>query len=120
MGKDIDGLESSIDDRLEDLDRLIRRKYISLPGSLNIFDFAITSQYLTLDILTQIAFGEHFGYLETDSDVYGFISTIRKFIGVVELQMNHPWFAFLTRNKLSLALLGPKPTDKSGIGKMMG
>ncbi|KAK0620507.1 cytochrome P450 monooxygenase [Immersiella caudata] len=77
-GKDVPTLESTIDRVLLELIAKIRAKYAadpSLPRSgTNIkplLDLARIASYFTLDSITQLAFGQNFGFLESETDVYG-------------------------------------------------
>lgn len=55
-GKEIDTLESDIDERVLELIALVK-SYNSAP-----LDFAHIAQFFTLDVLSQLAFGDKFGY----------------------------------------------------------
>lgn len=39
---------------------------------------ALTAQYLTVDVITDLVFGEAFGDLKRDEDVYGLIQLFKK------------------------------------------
>jgi len=65
-GKEIDNLESDIDACILELQALIKREYSSKP-----MDMAHVSQYFTLDVLSTIAFGEPFGYMAANKDLWG-------------------------------------------------
>jgi hypothetical protein len=119
-GKEIPGLEQSIDDRCEDLTGLIRKKYLSSEKSLRILDFARLSQFFTLDVLTDVAFGAPFGYLEHDDDVHDYIKTIKAFMPILELRGNHPWLNYLLNTRIIQALAAPSSTDRTGMGKVIG
>jgi hypothetical protein len=119
-GKDLPGLEQSIDDRCEDFVNLIRSKYLSSDTTLHPLDFAQIAQYFTMDVLTNVAFGEPFGYLANDADVYDYIKTIRAFVPILELQVNHKTFNKIMSSRLVQALLAPTVEDRVGMGKVIG
>ncbi|KAE9370992.1 cytochrome P450 [Stipitochalara longipes BDJ] len=119
-GKENPGLEESIDGRCEDLIRLIQKKYLSSKNVLNKLDFAQISQYFTMDVLTDVAFGAPFGYLERDEDVHDYIKTIRAFMPVLELQTNHPTINYLMTSRPVQALAAPTATDRVGMGAVIG
>ncbi|KAA6412103.1 MAG: cytochrome p450 [Lasallia pustulata] len=119
-GKENPGLEKSIDDRVQDLVNLIGRKYISTGTTLRTLDFAQVAQYFTMDVLTDVAFGAPFGYLNRDEDVHDYIKTIRSFMPVLELKTNHPVVNALMGSRLVKALLAPTAHDRTGMGKVMG
>jgi hypothetical protein len=118
-GKENPGLEQSIDDRCEDLIGLIRKKYLSSENLLHKLDFAQISQYFTMDVLTDVAFGAPFGYLERDEDVHDYIKTIRAFMPVLELQTNHPTINYLMSSRLVQAIAAPTAKDRTGMGPVI-
>lgn len=72
-GKENPELEAGIDEQVEALVDLIRRKYVSFGSGLKPLDVARIAQYFTLDSITRIAYGREFGYLATEEDVFGYI-----------------------------------------------
>ena len=71
-GKDIPHLESNIDDRIRDLVSLIDQQ----TGSGRPIDLAQTAQFFTLDVLTQIAFGDSAGFLVKNTDLYQYVERV--------------------------------------------
>ena len=114
-GKEIPSLESNVDDRVIDLISLIRRE--TAQGKA--VDIARLAQYFTLDVLTQIAFEAPFGYLAQNEDVHQYIQQVSKFLHVLELCSNHPTMQSILSSR-AMAAFSPKPTDKSGMGAMLG
>lgn len=79
-------------------------------------------QYLTMDVITFLLFGEAFGYARTQTDVYGFLQIVQERLPIVEQ------FSLLT--ELCTVILGvsyvpwlknilPSQRDEWGIGKVM-
>ncbi|KAI0885617.1 cytochrome P450 [Annulohypoxylon maeteangense] len=118
-GKENPTIEADIDEQLASLVALIRRKYLSDDHHLRPIDFAERIQYFTLDAITKIAYGRAFGYLATDTDVYGYIETAETQVPMLVALADVPWLTRLFFSETMLKLVGPKPTDKKGIGKMM-
>ena len=83
-------------------------------------DFARLAQYFTLDILSQIAFGEKFGYLTADADLYDYNSTSAAFLPLLELMTNHPAIRAVITSRPLQALAAPKGTDQIGQGRIIG
>ena len=73
-----------------------------------------------MDVLTDVAFGAPFGYLDRDEDVHDYIKTIRAFMPVLELQTNHPVVNALMSSRAVRALLAPTAQDRTGMGKVIG
>ncbi|KAH8887802.1 cytochrome P450 [Thozetella sp. PMI_491] len=117
-GKENPTLEKGIDEQLESLVGLIRRKYLSQGNVCKTMDFARVSHYFTLDCLTRIAYGYPFGYLETDSDVYEYLATSAATIPFLATCTDIPWLGAIFLSPLALQLIGPKPTDTKGPGRM--
>lgn len=120
-GKENPDLEERIDTRVMDMINLIQRKYISSADNLRVLDFCNLAQYFTLDVISDIAFGEPFGCLMQDTDVHGYATTFEdsgKYILIVSL---FPGIARLLERKWVKDLLGaPSAKDKSGLGKLFG
>ncbi|KAI0179092.1 cytochrome P450 [Hypoxylon sp. FL1284] len=123
-GRENPSIEADVDEQLAGLVDLIRRRYVSTTTSktaeLRPLDFAQRVNFFTLDAITKIAYGRAFGYLATDSDVYDYIATTRTNVPVLASLADVPWLTRLVFSRLGLRILGPKPTDKNGMGKMMG
>lgn len=106
-------------DRSESLQHI----YIMETKSLTIFhgmiDFARVVQYFTLDSITRIAFGEAFGYLTTDSDVYGYIESLEIMMPRLSFVNDIPLFRTALFSKWGLLLTGPSKKDSKGWGKLL-
>ncbi|KAF7541948.1 hypothetical protein G7054_g352 [Neopestalotiopsis clavispora] len=124
-GKENPTIEDGVDEQIHSLHALIRRKYLSAPptggdAACRPLDLAVILQYFTLDSLTRIAYGEAFGYLKTDSDVHDYIKTSEEYVPIIVMCAEIPFLRHLFMNKTLLAWIGPKATDKKGIGKLVG
>jgi len=75
---------------------------------------------LGIDIITDIACGEPFGFLAQDTDVHGYIATQLKLIPIFEWLSTLPALDRVIRIPLISKLAMPTPKDKSGIGQLMG
>lgn len=114
-GKEIPDLESNIDNRICDLITLIRKE----AASRGAVDVANLAQFFTLDVLTEIAFEKPFGYLTQNQDVHQYIQQVSDFLHMLELCSNFPTIRSIVFSKL-MSPFQPKPTDKSGMGAMLG
>ena len=83
-------------------------------------DFAAKAQFLTLDVITDIAFGDPFGDLVADKDLHGYIKAIEDMIPVSIWLKLFPSLVNLT----SVSWIGrrvlPSSEDNIGFGKAMG
>lgn len=82
------------------------------------FDFGRKCQYLTLDILSDIAYSEPFGFLRTDSDVFDYIKTVEENFPTIIVVTVLPWIISMMRFPLFKGLL-PSERDRLGLGKVM-
>lgn len=116
-GREVPDLESHIDARILDFVALIERKYLSeaSTGQLRPLDLGMAVPYFTLDVITDIAYGAPFGYLEKDEDLHNYIAEIliglRIGIGIGMF----PWLAKLLRTRLAMALIGSSPPGITAV-----
>ncbi|KAJ2998449.1 hypothetical protein NUW58_g314 [Xylaria curta] len=123
-GKDIEGLEDVVDERITDFINSIDKNWLSFPGQTRPFDIARRVQFFTIDTITHVCFGRPMGFVESDTDKHDFIATIETQLPIVQ-----HFSVFLSLNTVlrwaakvpSLRrLVVPSSADKSGIGVVMG
>jgi hypothetical protein len=85
------------------------------------FDFAVWANYYTYDVVSELAFGEPFGFVRTGSDVASLLEQYHAGIAYAIALAKIP-----TAQKMLAKIPGfhklivPKPTDKKGFGALMG
>ncbi|KAK9418173.1 putative BcABA1, cytochrome P450 monooxygenase [Seiridium unicorne] len=114
-GKGIPALEEGIDDQIRALLDLLRRKYLT-----QAVDLAEITSFFSMDVITRSAFGREFGYLKTDSDVYGFLGGVRDNWAALAVALDIPYIRRVLFSSWFLKYFGPKATDQTGLGKLMG
>ena len=121
-GRENPGLENDIDSVVATLMGYIKDKYISSDerGVLKKMDLATVMQYFTLDVITRIAYGQEFGWLAADADVYGWMATVKKAVPAIALMAEHTLLRKIFMSRWFLSLFGPKHSDKDGMGRVMG
>lgn len=75
--------------------------------------------FFTLEVITRLAYGEPFGHIDEATDMYGWIEQADMALKIMGVTLDVP----AVRNIFSrvfIELFGPKPTDKWGIGKVIG
>ncbi|KAF2007088.1 cytochrome P450 [Amniculicola lignicola CBS 123094] len=120
-GKENPTLESDIDICVVEFLQLIRSKYVS-PASgdgTKRMDFGVKTQYFTLDVITKVAYGEAFGYMERDEDVHGYIKTTEEVVPYLNFLSVWPVANAVLNRSWVKEKLGPGPGDKEGMGKLM-
>lgn len=114
-GRDIDTLESDIDGQILHLVDLIKDKYPKTP-----MDIAEVTRFFTLDVLSKIAFGEAFGFMAANKDLWDYNKESSNFILILALVLNHKLFRWIFFQPWFQAAAAPKDTDKVGMGPMLG
>ncbi len=82
-------------------------------------DLARKVQFLTLDVITALAFGKRFGYAESDADLYSYIQITEDSMPVMLVLCLFPVLARLLQWRLFRRLL-PSEHDKVGLGAFLG
>jgi hypothetical protein len=123
-GKTINTMEPIIDELLLDWIGRVDRVWTSKSEKAMLFDIGKRIQFLTVDIITKICLGNALGCVASDSDKYGFLATVEKGNAVCQhfsvlLEMNTLMY-YLTKMPLLGPLIVPKPTDSTGVGRIMG
>jgi hypothetical protein len=98
---------------------LIERKYLSTDSDYRPLDFGRKAQYFTLDVISNVAFGEPFGFLATDSDVHRYIQTTEENLPAIILVTILPWINWALRLPIVKSVL-PSDKDTIGLGKIIG
>jgi hypothetical protein len=118
-GKENESMEGSIDEQIAKLVRLVETKYLSTVDSYRPIDFGEKASFFTLDVISELAFGEAFGYLDADGDVYDYLKTTKTFIPIMMVLSNIPSLATLLQSRLFRGLM-PSDSDKLGFGAFIG
>lgn len=99
--------------------KLIETKYLSSETAFCPIDFARKAQFLTLDVISAIAFGNPFGYLTKDEDLYDYVKTTEETLPVIILVGVIPSLMKLLQSPI-MKLFMPSHKDKIGLGRIMG
>ena len=94
-------------------------KYISTNTEYKPVDFALKTQFFTLDVISDIAFGKAFGDLDADKDVSSLIQTSEETLPMIVLLGAFPWLANVFF-AYPFKLLLPSDKDTVGLGKLIG
>ena len=114
-----DGFEPGVDRQVNQLIALIDTNYISDHGTLRPFELSTKSQFFALDVISDVSFGNAFGFLTEDKDLYQYIEINDSAVPVMNLLQGAPWMAkIIYRWPLKLAL--PTDGDGVGFGRLMG
>ncbi|KAK6951145.1 hypothetical protein Daesc_007676 [Daldinia eschscholtzii] len=117
-GRENSDLEFAIDSQIVYFIDVVRRNHLSTSETRYV-DFATLSRYFTLDVITRLAYGKAFGFMDSD-DLYGYTSKIDDGLKFLNLAQEIPFVRRVIFSHTFYALFGAKPTDETGIGKIMG
>ena len=97
---------------------LIEGKYLSDDSTYRPVDLAKIMQYFTLDVITSLSLSHPFGFLDTDSDVYGYVKTVDENFPIMSFMSVVPLFSAITRQHWFQKLTLPTVKDRIGLGKV--
>ena len=115
-GKEVDDFEGKVDRNILALIELIETKYMAKNKA---FDMGAKIQYFTLDVLSDTAFSQRFGYVDADADRYGYLAMAEAIIPKIFVLNNFPWLVDILWSP-RLRRFQPSENDESGIGRLMG
>lgn len=118
-GKENPLLEETIDKHIQECIDLIERKYVSSGTDLKKMDFGRVAQFLTLDIISGLAFDRPFGDIAHDQDMFEYIKTTEENLPVMILMTILPWVHKLLEKSYLMDFLAPSVKDKVGLGKII-
>ncbi|KAL0935691.1 cytochrome p450 [Colletotrichum truncatum] len=111
--------ESGIDRQLMNFIRLIDQHYVSTDSEFRPLDLAEKTQFFALDAIGDISFGDPFGFLAEDRDLFRYIEINESSLPVLNVVSVLPWLGRLV-HKWPFRLMMPKENDQVGFGRLMG
>ncbi|KAI0377263.1 cytochrome P450 [Hypomontagnella monticulosa] len=118
-GRENTDLEAAVDSQVVHLIEVIRHKHLTTASKTQKVDFAYLARFFTLDVITRLSFGKPFGFLDAE-DLYGYPSQVDRLFKAQNLCQEIPFLRNIMFSRFFFGLFGPKPTDESGVGKVMG
>ncbi|KAF9767390.1 hypothetical protein IL306_000060 [Fusarium sp. DS 682] len=113
------GFEAGIDRQLLNFISLIDRKYLSTTSESRPFDLAEKTQFFALDVISDVSFGEPFGYLTKDKDLFQYNEINASSLPVMNIVSVYPRLGRIA-HRWPLSLLLPREEDQVGFGRLMG
>ncbi|KAF2111803.1 cytochrome P450 [Lophiotrema nucula] len=120
QGKENPTLEPDIDVQIAAFIDLIKKSYLSRGEIVKPMDFGKKAQFFTLDVITKVAYGEAFGYLEKDQDLHEYLETTEALLPFITFFAVVPLANAILNRSWVKQKVGPGPDDKTGLGKLMG
>jgi hypothetical protein len=112
-------MEGSIDAQIAKFVDLVETKYMSTAQTYHPMDLGEKTSFFTLDVISDLAFGQAFGYLERDEDVYGYLEMSKTALPIMMAISDVPLIADILQSRMFRALL-PSEADKAGFGAFIG
>lgn len=117
-------MEPVIDERILDWILRVQSFCTSNQGPPRTFEIGKRIQFLTVDIITSIFLGTALGCVASDSDKHQFLETVERGNKICQhfsvlLELNNLIY-YLTMIPLLGPLIVSKPTDRQGVGRIMG
>ncbi|PGH11078.1 hypothetical protein AJ79_05120 [Helicocarpus griseus UAMH5409] len=110
-------MEGRLDERITDWMDELQTRFVEPRKT---FDFAPWTTYLAYDVISEMSFGRPMGFTKAGIDLFGLIKGFHDQQPIAGLMVRlHPFFNWLSKTGLAEKLLLPKPTDKSGYGRLM-
>ncbi|KAI3390453.1 hypothetical protein diail_9634 [Diaporthe ilicicola] len=117
-GRDNMDMEKRVDAKIAHLKDVLRQRYLSQSDKLEPMDLARVAYYFTLDVITDLSYGDAFGFLDAEDDLYNYTRSLDQLLLVTGLVSELPWLRKLA-NTFVGAALKPKVSDTSGLGRLM-
>ncbi|KAK8010744.1 Cytochrome P450 [Apiospora arundinis] len=113
--------EAGVDRTTRYLLDTIRRRYLSKGGDdLVKVDFSHLVRHFTLDLITDVGYGQRFGFLDGKDEEYRYIDSVEQLlVGAGALAETPPLRRFFI-SPITASLFAPKPTDTYGVGRILG
>ncbi|KAK7927262.1 hypothetical protein PG985_004260 [Apiospora marii] len=113
--------EASVDRVTGRLLDAVRSRYLSRGGDdLVEVDFAHLIRYFTLDLITDVGYGQSFGFLDGKDDEYRYTEGVEQFEVLVPMLAEIPPLRHLLDSPFIASLVAPSPDGKRGIGRVLG
>ncbi|KAF3019341.1 hypothetical protein E8E14_010372 [Neopestalotiopsis sp. 37M] len=122
VGREAPLIETGVNEQVLSLLKVIRDNHLCSPGTNQnkVLDFAPLSNYFTMDAISKVAFGQEFGFLKANDDLYGLLREVRENWPRLAMALDVPYFRDLIFSPAFLSRFGAKETDEKGMGKCMG
>jgi hypothetical protein len=107
-----------IDEHVKAFIALIRQKNIT-SAETKPLDFAQAVTFFTMDAITDIAFGEPWGFVAADEDIGEWCKSIEGVIPVANMVSTLPWLSHLLNIPFIMRMIMPSDKDEKGPGKLL-
>jgi len=117
-GRDHVDIEGGVNSQIEKLVEMIRKHYLSTAEQTRTADLVTIIRFFTMDSVTFLAYGEAFGYLEANQDLFGFNKQVQEMTKPLAVMIDTPVLRTVMNSPLAPHIM-PRVTDKQGMGKLI-
>jgi len=120
-GRSVAAMEPMMDELILGWLDTLRKNFMEPQRS---FDIGQKMQYLSVDVISRLCFGKEIGCVKNDRDMHHILETVEvgnkacQYFSVF-LELNTLFFG-LSKIPMLRNIIFPTPTDKNGVGRMMG
>ncbi|KAK0621927.1 cytochrome P450 [Bombardia bombarda] len=118
-GMENGGFEISVDKIIGVFIDLLERKYISTATESRLIEFSTRVGFLPLDVISEVAFGEPFGFLKNDKDMFDYLHQMDQALPFIVLFTTIPGL-YKWKDRWPLKKFMPNEKDEFGMGRMQG
>jgi hypothetical protein len=108
-------MESGVESTISRLLDLIERKFVSTASEYKPMDVAVIVHLFAIDVIGEVTFGAHFGYLDEGQDIFGFLKWNEANTITFAFVAVFPWLSKILHSSWIPDIL-PKEHDAVGLG----
>lgn len=125
-GKGEMDMDKDVDMVVAEAVELVRKRYMNSAGATSgheskpPLDYTRIARHIAVDSVTQTGFGKAWGDVREEKDHFGWLGFVDMIVGYLHSLAYVPGISKIVVSKPLMVLLGPKPTDKTGMGAFLG
>jgi hypothetical protein len=127
-GREVPDVEAAINSQIASMVHLVRSKFSVVEAGADadtdaarpvILDLCVLAGYLSMDVITRLGFGQEIGYLRDETDHFQFHQSLQRAWPYLTLSTDVAWIRRVLFSRVGLKLLGPRSSDRRGLGPLM-
>ncbi|KAH8688780.1 BcABA1, cytochrome P450 monooxygenase [Talaromyces proteolyticus] len=119
-GREVPDLEAAIDSQILIMVDLVRGKCaMAEAGRPVVLDLCALAGYFSMDVITRLGFGKEIGYLRDETDHFQFHQSLQRAWPYLTISTDISWIRRVLFSRVGLKLLGPRSSDRRGLGPLM-
>lgn len=120
VGRDGVNLEACVDRTTEYFIETIRRRHLSVGDNLREVDFGQFIRYFTMDLITDVGYGERFGLLDGKDEEIKYTESVEKLTPLIAFIADIPPLRRFFVSPITAPWFAPTVKDKHGFGRLIG